>query len=78
MPSKSSQHHPLAHEESGLTKVLHVLQLNGAHISVEAPAQPALEEKSIYFSISRPLFRRELVKEGQYTHRENNLCDTYY
>lgn len=59
----------VAHEESGLTEVLHVLQLNGAHISVEAPAQSALEEKSIYFSISRSLFRRELVKEGQYTHR---------
>jgi hypothetical protein len=47
-----------------------ILQLNGhhAHISVEAPARPALEEKGIYFSIGRSLFSRELVKEGQYTH----------
>ena len=32
-----------------------MLQLNGrlAHIPVEVPAQPALEEKGIYFSISR-------------------------
>jgi hypothetical protein len=54
MPSKSSQRKRVAHEESGLPKSLHVLQLNDrlAHISVEAPAQLALEERGIYFSIS--------------------------
>jgi hypothetical protein len=55
----------VAHEESGLSKVLYVLQLNGclAHIFVEAPALLALEEKGIYFSISRSLFSKELIKE---------------
>ena len=48
-----------------------MLQLNGhlaLDISVEAPAQPALEDKGIYFSISRLLFSRELVKEGPRVH----------